>query len=135
LIFRTLGQGRAYWVFRYRAGGKEREVSLGPYPGLGLADARVKHTDLRKRVLADNADPLADKRAARTAPTATSGSWKPGQTANPNGRPLGSRNNRTADIVKRLMALGIKTLETLSELQNNSPDEAIRATAANMLAP
>jgi hypothetical protein len=63
-------------------------------------------------------------------------SFKPGHTLNPNGRPVGSRNNRTADIVKRLISLGHKDpLETLSELQNNSQDEAIRATAANMLAP
>ncbi|MGA8714970.1 MAG: Arm DNA-binding domain-containing protein, partial [Roseiarcus sp.] len=32
LYFRTLGLARAYWVYRYRVGGKEREISLGPYP-------------------------------------------------------------------------------------------------------
>jgi hypothetical protein len=67
---------------------------------------------------------------------ATRGSWKPGQSGNANGRPDGSRNNRTKDIVLRLISLGHKDpLETLSELQNSSTDEAIRATAANMLAP
>jgi hypothetical protein len=66
----------------------------------------------------------------------TATSWKPGQKVDGSGRPVGSRNNRTANIVKILMALGHKDpLETLSELQNNSQDEAIRATAANMLAP
>jgi integrase len=70
LYFRAIGGGKAYFVYRYRHGGKEREMSLGPYPELGLADARVKHADLRNRVLSDRADPLADKRAASTAPTA-----------------------------------------------------------------
>ena len=38
LFFKTLGQGRAYWTYRYRSGGKERETSLGPYPEI---DART----------------------------------------------------------------------------------------------
>src|SRR4029077_21106350 len=43
---------------------KEREASLGPFPD-SLADARAKHADLRKRVVSDRADPLAEKRAAK----------------------------------------------------------------------
>jgi integrase len=67
LFFRTLGQGRAYWVFRYRVGGKEREFSIGPYPEIDLARARVEHAKLRKRVVADKIDPLAEKRALKEA--------------------------------------------------------------------
>ena len=64
------------------------------------------------------------------------GAWKPGQVTNPNGRPTGSRNNRTKQTIEKIIALGHKDpLETLSELQHSSDDEAIRATAANMLAP
>jgi hypothetical protein len=65
LFFRTLGQGRAYWVYRYRSGGKEREYSIGPHPEVSLIKARAKHAELRKRVVVDKADPLADKRAAK----------------------------------------------------------------------
>jgi hypothetical protein len=62
--------------------------------------------------------------------------WKPGQKVEGAGRQFGSRNNRTKDIVLKLISLGHKDpLETLSELQNDSKDEGIRATAANMLAP
>jgi hypothetical protein len=72
LFFRTIGGGRAYWVFRYRADGKEREYSIGPYPEVSLNEARVKHATLRKRVVVDKADPLAErlavKEAAREAP-------------------------------------------------------------------
>jgi integrase len=42
-------------------------MSLGPYPELGLAEARKKHAELRARVIADKADPLREKRAARQA--------------------------------------------------------------------
>jgi hypothetical protein len=44
-------------------------MSLGVYPALGLADARIKHAELRTSVIAKNTDPLRDKRAgkARTA--------------------------------------------------------------------
>src|SRR6516225_4085706 len=62
--------------------------------------------------------------------------FQPGQVTNPNGRPVGSRNNRTKEIVEKIIALGHQDpLITLAELQAKSHDEAIRATAANMLAP
>jgi integrase len=70
LYFRTLGLARAYWVYRYRAGGKEREMSLGPYPELSLEKAREKHVAERKAVVVDKADPLADRRAAKAAKAA-----------------------------------------------------------------
>jgi integrase len=67
LYFRTLGLGRAYWGYRYRTGGKEREMSLGPYPELSLIEARAKHAAVRKAVVVDKADPLADRVAAKVA--------------------------------------------------------------------
>jgi hypothetical protein len=62
--------------------------------------------------------------------------WKSGQSGNPNGRPSGSRNIRTNEVLELIKAAGHQDpLITLSELQAKSSDEAIRATAANMLAP
>ena len=61
LFFRVLGQGKAYFVYRFRICGREREMSLGPYPELGLGEARQKHAELRAAVL-KKIDPLADKR-------------------------------------------------------------------------
>jgi hypothetical protein len=65
LFFRTLGGAKAYWVYRYRVEGREREYSIGPYPEVSLADARSKHAELRRSVIVDKADPLAERRAAR----------------------------------------------------------------------
>ena len=65
----------------------------------------------------------------------TAGSWKEGQSGNPNGRPIGARNKYTAAIVQYLQENNIQDpLVTLAQLQQNSQDEGIRATAANMLA-
>jgi hypothetical protein len=49
------------WVYRYKRGGKETKLSLGPYPALSLAAARKKaRTDAEK--LADGVDPMAVRR-------------------------------------------------------------------------
>jgi hypothetical protein len=62
--------------------------------------------------------------------------FKPGEVRNPNGRPTGSRNKRTQEVLDLIRAQGHKDpLVTLSELQNSADDEGIRASAANMLAP
>ena len=63
-------------------------------------------------------------------------SFKNGQIGNPNGRPLGSRNKRTKEIIQQIIESNNKDpLVTLSEISSSDPDSAIRATAANMLAP
>ena len=63
LYFKTIGQGRAYWTYRYTVAGKGREMSLGPYPEVSLEQARIKHLRLVADVR-ENIDPLG-KRAAR----------------------------------------------------------------------
>ena len=73
LYFRVVDATKAYWVYRYRAEGREREMSIGLYPEVSLASARLKHEGLRAKVRLDKADPLALKRAekfaAATAPS------------------------------------------------------------------
>ena len=65
LYFRVLPGHKCYWVYRYRVNGVERESSLGAFPELGLAEARIKHAELRKMVRVDRVDPIAQKRAAK----------------------------------------------------------------------
>ncbi len=64
LFFRVLGDAKAYWVYRFRINDREREMSLGPYPELGLGEARRKHAELRAQVL-NGIDPLADRKGAK----------------------------------------------------------------------
>jgi Arm DNA-binding domain len=66
LYFRVIGEGKSYWIYRYRVGGKEREASLGPFSDLTLAEAREKHAAMRKSVVVDKTDPLAEKRRMKT---------------------------------------------------------------------
>lgn len=58
--------GASSWIFRYKLAGKSREMGLGPYPAVTLAEARQLAADQRK-VLAAGADPLAARDAAREA--------------------------------------------------------------------
>lgn len=55
--------GGKSWIFRYRYGGKEREMGLGPLHTVSLAEAREKALAQRKMLL-DGVDPLAAKQAS-----------------------------------------------------------------------
>jgi integrase len=62
-------QSAAYWLFRYTAAGKMREIGLGPARGkqaVTLAKAREKAADLY-RMVADGLDPLAEREAKAEA--------------------------------------------------------------------
>ena len=63
--------------------------------------------------------------------------FQPGVAANPNGRPVGSRNKRTEEIWNRLEARGdLDPADVLSEMVSDKalPKE-LRAAAANYLMP
>lgn len=64
LYFQVSKAGASSWIFRYKLDGKSREMGLGPYPAVTLAEARQLAADQRK-VLAAGADPLAARDAAR----------------------------------------------------------------------
>jgi integrase len=66
LYFRVLGDDKAYFTYRYTIKGKERELSIGPFPELSLTEAREKHAALRKQVMVDKVDVLAARRDERT---------------------------------------------------------------------
>ena len=48
--------GGRYWRFSYRFNGKQKTLSLGVYPDVGLAKARARHLQARQ-LLADGFDP------------------------------------------------------------------------------
>ncbi|MGY3017839.1 integrase [Pseudomonas sp. TE6283] len=66
LYFQISKAGASSWIFRYKLEGKGREMGLGPYPAVTLAEARQLAAAQRK-VLAAGADPLAARDAAREA--------------------------------------------------------------------
>lgn len=54
--------GRKYWRLRYWLAGKEKSLSLGVYPAIGLAEARARRNAERRR-LDGGLDPSAERRA------------------------------------------------------------------------
>lgn len=66
LYFQISKAGVSSWIYRYKLNGKSREMGLGPYPLVTLAEARVQAADQRK-VLLTGSDPLAVRDAAREA--------------------------------------------------------------------
>ncbi len=54
--------GRKYWRIRFWIAGKEKSLSLGVYPEVGLKEARLRCAEERKR-LDSNLDPSAERRA------------------------------------------------------------------------
>lgn len=50
LTFTLSARGTASWVFRYRLGGKQRELTIGNYPTITLKRARELATDARAKV-------------------------------------------------------------------------------------
>jgi len=52
--------GARKWVLRYTIGSKRREMGLGSYPDIGLADARDRAAENRKQAK-DGIDPIQAK--------------------------------------------------------------------------
>jgi integrase len=54
------------WLFRFMLNLRSREMGLGPYPDITLAEARKKAADARRQVR-DGVDPIEDRKAKRQA--------------------------------------------------------------------
>ena len=65
LYLRVAPGGSKAWVLRIVVSGNRRDVGLGPYPAISLAQARHKAASYRVAVM-DGRDPLAEKRKAET---------------------------------------------------------------------
>jgi integrase len=64
LYLQVTTSGAKSWVLRYMLRGKAREMGLGSYPDVGLADARRKAKDARN-LRAEGIDPIEAKRAKK----------------------------------------------------------------------
>ncbi|MEW6489347.1 MAG: integrase arm-type DNA-binding domain-containing protein [Thermodesulfobacteriota bacterium] len=68
LYLEVAPSGGKWWRLKYRFGGKEKRLSLGVYPDVGLKDARDRRDDARK-LLANGIDPGAVRKAEKAAGT------------------------------------------------------------------
>src|SRR6266478_1242610 len=70
LCLRVFPSSKATWTYRYRPrdGGSRRRVRLGEYPSIGLTEAR-KRADRERGDVANGADPQAERKLKRNAPT------------------------------------------------------------------
>lgn len=60
--------GGKWWRFRYKLDGKEKLLSLGVYPDVGLKDARERR-DAARKLVADGIDPGENRKAIKAAKT------------------------------------------------------------------
>ncbi len=58
--------GQRWWRFKYRYAGKEKLLSLGVYPDVGLRQAREK-CDVVRKLVAAGTDPSAERQAEKRA--------------------------------------------------------------------
>jgi len=65
---RVSAGGRRSWIVLYRFRGRARRLTIGPYPLIGLADARASAKQALGAILSSR-DPAGAKRAARRAPS------------------------------------------------------------------
>jgi integrase len=66
LYLRVSATGAKSWVFRFQLDGKRRDMGLGPFPDISLADARGR-ASAHRRQRHDGIDPLDAKAAQRRA--------------------------------------------------------------------
>jgi len=57
-------KGQKWWRFKYRFNGKEKRISLGVFPEIGLKEARDSRDDARQQ-LRNNVDPSAIRKARK----------------------------------------------------------------------
>ena len=87
LMFNVKETGARSWLQRLTVGGRRRTIGLGPYPEVGLDEARDMAID-NNRTRLKGRDPFAERKRARTTPTFAEArdayialqakSWKPG---------------------------------------------------------
>jgi hypothetical protein len=70
LCFLITPKGSRYWRFTYRFAGKARTISLGVYPDVTLADARMRRDEARRLVAADEGPSTEEKRGVAACQSA-----------------------------------------------------------------
>lgn len=66
LLLRISETGARYWILRTTVGGRRRDIGIGPYPEISLAEARAQASEMRLQAR-NGIDPIAERQAARHA--------------------------------------------------------------------
>jgi len=66
MYLEVMPTGSKYWRLKYRFAGKEKRLALGPYPAVGLAQARIAREKARSQ-LRDLVDPAEVRKQAKLA--------------------------------------------------------------------
>jgi integrase len=66
LYLEVAPSGGKWWRLKYRIAGKEKRLSLGVYPDVGLKEARNRRDDYR-RLIANGVDPSENRKAVRAS--------------------------------------------------------------------
>ena len=69
LYLQVTPAGTPSWRLKYRYDGRERVYSIGPYPEIGLKDARAERDKARAQVR-EGRDPVAERRLSKAVTTA-----------------------------------------------------------------
>lgn len=64
LYLEVAPKGGRWWRFKYRFAGKEKRLSLGVYPDVGLKEARDRR-DAARKLVADGVDPSENRKAQK----------------------------------------------------------------------
>ncbi|TYB81758.1 tyrosine-type recombinase/integrase [Maritimibacter fusiformis] len=64
LLLQITPGGAKSWILRTVIAGKRRVIGLGPYPGVGLADARNAAREMKTQIM-DGRDPVAEREARK----------------------------------------------------------------------
>src|SRR5215831_2959708 len=70
LYLRVSPTGSKSWTYRYQIAGRRRDMGIGGFPDVSLAEARQRAASLRAQVR-DNIDPLEAKRSQKQPATRT----------------------------------------------------------------
>ncbi|MEA3545484.1 MAG: integrase arm-type DNA-binding domain-containing protein [Thermodesulfobacteriota bacterium] len=66
LYLRISNEGTGFWAVRYTVNGKRREISIGTYPDLTLANATIQTAKLKSKAK-QGVDPLVERKRAANA--------------------------------------------------------------------
>ena len=64
LVLLIQTNGSKLWCFRYRIGGRQKTLHIGPWPTTSLAEAREK-SRLARKAVAEGIDPVLEKKRAK----------------------------------------------------------------------